>query len=155
MQVENGSKLGDSIVSNETVIRLTTNEVKSMIMGLVKQLQELTFSRVVGIANGGLNVSLPIARILGKPHESVRISRYVGQAMRPEPLVSGSLSQPAGNLIVDDLVDGGQTFELFDHHFGLAGNFSAVLFWNTFASFQPDYYAAEKPEAWIEFPWEN
>jgi hypoxanthine phosphoribosyltransferase len=110
---------------------------------------------VVGIANGGLNISLPISRILNKPHEYVRISRYDGQAIRPEPLIYGSLSQSTGSLVIDDLVDGGHTFGLFDQHFGLAGSITAVLFWNTKATFQPDYYVAEKPESWIEFPWER
>jgi hypoxanthine phosphoribosyltransferase len=126
-----------------------------MIVVLAKKVCALPVSRIVGIANGGLNISLPIARILGKPHEYVRISRYDGQAMRPEPLIYGSLSQPTNNLIIDDLVDGGHTFKLFDQHFGLVGNTTAVLFWNTQAVFQPDYYVAEKPESWIQFPWEG
>jgi hypoxanthine phosphoribosyltransferase len=136
-----------------SIIKLSESEVESMTMDLVKQLHNLPFSRVVGIANGGLNISLPVARILDKPHEYVRISRYDGQAMRPEPLIYGSLSQPIDNLIIDDLVDGGHTFELFDQHFGLAGNMTAVLFWNTQATFQPNFYVAEKPENWIQFPW--
>ena len=41
-----------------------------------------------------------------------------------------------------------------DLYLGLAGNKTAALFWNPQSNWEPDFYAAEKPESWLVFPWE-
>lgn len=137
-------------------VYLTQPDIDNMIKDLVYQVQsdKRHFTRVVGIANGGLPVSKPLAAALGLPHESVRISHYndAGQA-RPVPIIEGQLSHPTGNLIVDELIDHGKTINTFDKHFGLKGNTVAVLFWCPDGP-KPDFYVEEKLAAWIVFPWE-
>lgn len=136
-------------------VYLTQLDIDDMIEDLVHQVQfdARHFTRVVGIANGGLPVSKSLAEALGLPHESVRISHYDGKVLRDIPIIEGQLSQPTGNLIVDDLIDEGWTFNTFDKHFGLVGNAIAVLLWNP-AGPKPDFYVEEKPDSWIYFPWE-
>jgi hypoxanthine phosphoribosyltransferase len=63
-------------------------------------------SYVVGIANGGLYVSKPIATALQIPHTSVRISRYEGSQLREHPIIEGQPPK-SGTLVVDDLIDDG------------------------------------------------
>ncbi len=129
--------------------------VNSMIQELAWRVQANSyrkFSRVVGIANGGLPISERLATLLELPHESVRISHYDGDVLRETPIIEGQLTQPAGNLIVDDLIDGGWTYNTFAEHYGLEGNAFAVLFWDTEGP-RPDFYVAEKPEDWLVFPW--
>lgn len=134
---------------------LTQFDIDGMIRDLTYQVKSSgrRFTRVVGIANGGLPVSRPLAKALGLPHESVRISHYDGSVLRDTPIIEGDLSQPTGNLIVDDLIDKGWTINAFDKHFGRRGNAVAVLLWNPHGP-EPDFYVDEKPDAWIVFPWE-
>lgn len=135
---------------------VSQSEIDNMIQELVRQIQadERRFLRVVGIANGGLPVSKPLAVALDLPHESVRISHYDGQILRPVPIIEGRLSQSTDNLVVDDLIDKGWTYNTFDKHYGLEGNAVAVLFWNPIGP-KPDFYVEKKPTAWIVFPWEG
>lgn len=113
------------------------------------------FDKVIGIANGGLNISTKIAAELGLPHSEVHISFYDGTEKRKEPKIILT-DKPAKNvLIVDDLIDEGHTLKAFDEIYGLTDNAVAVLFWNRNCLYLPDFYVAEKPNAWIVFPWEQ
>jgi len=135
-------------------IYLSQSEIDAMIKELAWQVQISGYrlAQVVGIANGGLPVSEPLADLLGLPHESVRISHYDGQILRATPIIEGCLSHPVGNLIVDDLIDAGWTHNTFAKHFGFEGNEMAVLFWNP-AGPEPEFWVDEKPDAWVVFPW--
>jgi len=135
-------------------IHLSQPEIDAMIQELADQIRISGYrlAQVVGIANGGLPVSEPLAELLGLPHEQVRISHYDGQTLRATPIIEGSLSHPVNNLIVDDLVDEGWTYRTFDKHFGFEGNKMAVLFWNVNGP-EPEFYVKKKPDAWICFPW--
>jgi hypoxanthine phosphoribosyltransferase len=135
-------------------IHITQLEIDAMLLNLATQVREHGFTRVVGIANGGLPISRPLAALLDLPHESVRISHYDGKVLRETPIIEGQLSQSQGCLIVDDLIDGGWTYRTFDQHFGFRGNAMAVLFWNPTGP-KPDFYVTEKPDAWVVFPWET
>jgi hypoxanthine phosphoribosyltransferase len=123
---------------------------------LVKQVRSsgIRFHQVVGIANGGLPVSVPIADALGLPHTSVRISHYDGRILRDTPIIQGELRHLTHNLVVDDLIDEGWTYNTYAEHFGFELSAMAVLFWNT-AGPEPDFYVEEKPDDWIVFPWET
>lgn len=128
--------------------------IKCMIDSLADQIfnSGIKFAQIVGIANGGLNISIPLSKILKLPHTSVRISHYDGHIPRKIPVIDGELNIK-NNLIVDDMTDGGFTLKTFDRVFGLEGNKTAVLFWNKYGGVVPDFYAAEKPNSWIVFPW--
>lgn len=139
-----------------TSVYLTRSDIGDMIRDLTHQIQNSRwdFHQVVGIASGGLPVSRPLAAALGLPHTSVRISHYDGGFRRGIPIVEGELISPTNNLIVDELIDGGWTYNTFDEHFGLEGNAMAVLLWNPNGP-KPDFYVEEKPEGWVYFPWEK
>lgn len=110
---------------------------------------QFKYQHVVGIANGGLNVSEPLAKKLGLPHSEIRISHYNGHIPRTIPIIEGCL--PDGPcLVVDDLIDGGFTMKTLETHFGKHD--TAVLMWKP-GSYQPTYYAVKKPNEWVTFPW--
>ncbi len=136
-------------------MKITYAQITSMICELATKVRPFMngYTNIVGIANGGLHVSRPLAAMLGCSHSSVRISHYDGSVRRAIPIVEGHLPQSTGNLIVDDLIDNGWTMQTFADHFGLEGNMTAVLFWKP-GSFKPDFYVAEKPEGWVHFLWE-
>lgn len=113
------------------------------------------FEQVVGIERGGLNVSRPLAKLLELPHDSVHISRYTDTGLRDTPIIEGTYDSTLITLIVDDLIDGGATIQLFKDHYGFKTDDAvAVLFWNT-DSPSPDFFVEEKPEQWLEFYWES
>lgn len=143
----------DDVLQPKLVINQlqVNNMIKVLATKIIMSGSRLT--NVVGIAHGGLHISRPLAARLSLPHSSVRISHYDGQTPRIVPIIEGYLPQATGNLIVDDLIDGGFTMRTFAGHFGLEGNEVAVLFWKK-DSFRPTYYVTEKPKEWIIWPWE-
>lgn len=111
---------------------------------------------VVGIANGGLNISVPLARKLDIPHFSVKISFY-SSAVQTDlglviPDVDENFQWRPNSLLVDDLIDSGKTVDVFKSRFGPAD--VAVLLWNKQNKPIPDFFAEEKPKKWVVFPWE-
>jgi hypoxanthine phosphoribosyltransferase len=121
--------------------------------------------RVVGIANSGLHISKPLSTKLGLPHDTVRISHYDGTGKRAQPIIYGSLHQPDGNLIVDDMVDGGSTIRTFIEHFapvttyfnGLH-NHLCFVWWNCWSEIKCDmmfYYDHKPRDCWLVLPWDE
>jgi len=136
------------------ITTFTKAEIDGLIQILIQKIGPYShnISCVVGIANGGLYVSRPLAKSLCLPHSQVRISRYEGSQLRDTPIIEGK--PPAGRLlIVDDLVDNGGTMRMYDEKFGLSGHMTAVLFCKL-GGFIPDFFAAIKPSGWIIFPWD-
>lgn len=139
------------------MIRYSQNQIDVLIDKLAELIRpdRRQFTNIVGIANSGLHVSIPLAVKLNLPHYSVRISHYDRCKHRPIPIIEGKLPQATGNLIVDDLVDGGFTMLTFKKHFGMEGNASAVLFKYQGSDYQPTYFVEEKGEDWLIFPWDS
>jgi len=143
-------------------IYCTPSDINAMIIDLIRQIQTgmrfsrdtVKFTKVVGIRNGGIHISQPIARALVLPHEEVHISYRDGQDRREKPIIKNINFTNVGRvLLVDDLIDSSVTRETFKTHFGPFEGM-AVLFWNEKTQPPPDYYARTKPDAWIVFPWE-
>jgi hypoxanthine phosphoribosyltransferase len=132
---------------------LDQEEIDEMICDLIHQVQNSgkKFSCVVGIANGGLHISIPVAAALGLKHKSVYISYYEKKHKREKPIVRGSFLG-SNCLVIDDLTDTGKTLDSFRERFGSNHDF-AVLFWDTKTQ-KPEFYVKEKPPNWIVFPWE-
>jgi hypoxanthine phosphoribosyltransferase len=129
-----------------------------MITGLIERIKwsGKVYNKVVGIRQGGIYVSLPIAHALRLPHEEVIISRYDDTSKRLEPLVqnvtfSGS---PVAEkiLVVDDIVDEGDTLRLFSEHF--SNDYDVATLFTTKPN-TTEFYMALKQDKWIVFPWEN
>ena len=134
-------------------LNLQSWQVDLMIEHLAQVIQphKTKYQYVVGIANGGLNVSVPLAIKLRLPHASIRISHYKGRIVREIPIVEGQL--PEGScLIVDDLIDDGFTMKTCEKFFGKHD--TAVLM-RKVGSYEPTYYATEKPNEWVIFPWSD
>jgi hypoxanthine phosphoribosyltransferase len=60
-------------------------------------------------------------------------------------------------LIIDDLTDTGSTLDniqiINEAYFDFKIDY-AVLYHNPKGIFEPDFYGKEKPEGWLEFPWD-
>lgn len=134
------------------------NDIDLMIRQLWEQIQDsqIKFDVIVGIKNGGLNISNPLATMLGLSHRVVYINYYDDEIQKKEPFifnVNFELDYWNSPLIVDDVIDSGKTIRLFKKYFG--GNIVvATLFWKKDAIEEPDFYVREKFDDWLVFPWE-
>ena len=115
---------------------------------------------IVGIENGGLHVSIPLAKLLNKPHASIVVSFYRdSKTPHKTPIVNDkgiSWNSQDSYLFVDDLIDSGNTIKILPKIVKKGEISTAVLFWkkDNEHNVKPTYYVAEKPNGWIEFYWE-
>lgn len=146
---------------------LDFQQTEEMITKLEKMIREsgFQFDRVVGIANGGLNISIPLAERFNKPHEQIRISYYAnGYYAHDESQVVIDVGDfnphDSSFLLVDDLVDSGATLDDFCSRFNIEQGEqfkTAVLYWNPVGRFKqkPEFFVDRKYYRWIVFPWES
>lgn len=140
---------------------LNSEQTIRLIDALIERIPRGKFSDVVGILMGGVPVSTEIARVLGLPHHSVLISCYDDKRRKREkPICLQDRFRTLDHrrcLIVDDLVDTGDTIQLFKEKFGFRKDHDAIatLFWKTDATVKPDFFVCVRhPRTWITFPWE-
>lgn len=143
---------------------LSTFDVDNMIYDIFVKIQnaKLPIRKVVGIANGGLNVSYPLANLLEIPHDSITISFYENTTKKSCPKVhfnNMNINEMTDILVVDDLLDSGSTIKYFRTSFGLTQGkdfWFACLLWNKNNEHGEvaDFYSNEKPPEWVHFPWE-
>ncbi len=115
---------------------------------------------VIGIAKGGLPLSVYIANSLDSRWDSIRIKSYTADAIRGEiSLLYGPHMDLQGKtiMIVDDIIDEGKTMQYavdyLNSKHGPKKIVTASLILKTHSAFKPDDYAQERNE-WIVFPWE-
>lgn len=115
---------------------------------------------IVGIENGGLYISKPLAKLLNKPHASIKVSFY-RDSKKPntKPLVDDKglkWNKNDSYLFVDDLIDSGVTIKHLPKIVKNGEISTAVLFWkkDNEHKVKPTFYVAEKPEGWLNFYWE-
>jgi hypoxanthine phosphoribosyltransferase len=148
-------------------IFLTHEYVTNMISELIIQIESsgVVFDRIVGIARGGLNISIPISKYFNKPHEEITISYYHDGHDNTccdeyAKVDLGDFDKTLGTFIlVDDLIDSGATLKRFKKETKLIQGidfYVATLHWNpTQREMQkPDFWVQDKVNQWIVFPWE-
>lgn len=148
------------------MISLTYKDIERDINDLVSQITRfhIKFNRVVGIANGGLPVSKPLAEYLNLPHNHIHISCYgINKTPSTNPIVNLFDYQPSTNetiLLVDDLLDNGNTLlcfkQLFPDLVQSRHYFFTCILYNPYNPhlLNADFFAQYKPKQWIHFPWE-
>lgn len=134
---------------------VTQEQVDQMIVQLAEQVRasEQHFDRIVGIERGGLYISLTLSKMLDLSHESIYISCYKDMVKRAKPIIYGTLPIGGWSLLVDDIVDSGETVRMYNQHCGPQFKVAA-LHWNPKSSIKPDFYAAKKLNEWLTYPWE-
>jgi len=139
------------------------NEMGLILISMIKQ-SGFGFERVVGIANGGLNISHPLSTYFYKPHEEITISFYSNgyqECYENAKVQFGNFDPYESNfLLVDDLVDSGSTLKRFLDEYDVVQGVDfmmASLFWNPYGEWKqkPDFFVEEKIDKWIVFPWED
>lgn len=150
---------------NSNKLLLTEKTIDKLIVQLAEKIKNSKkgYDYIVGIARGGLHISIPLAKILKIKHLSIRVSFYgeVGMCVPYPRLIDvTALEKKSGDLLfVDDLIDGGHTLNWINTNLNPQyGPFdTAVLYLNKKNQFgiTPTFYVEEKPKKWIVFPWEQ
>lgn len=145
------------------IVHITKQKVDSMIAKLAARinLDKNNFDYIVGIENGGLNVSNPLSKLLHIPHKSIKISFYNEEnkaKSNPNVDFHGHIFDKNDKvLVVDDLIDNSYTMKYFQDNVKCKHKI-AVLYWNKYGKHRivPDYFIEEKfLNTWLEFYWEK
>ncbi len=118
------------------------------------------FDLIIGIARGGIPVAMVVSDHLDVKLDIINVKSYDGIAQRGQPRILSTLTDPVKGkniLLVDDLVDEGETMETVSKYLKTQGpNLlkTAVLFKKPWTKTEPDYFL-EVVDKWIVFPWEH
>lgn len=119
------------------------------------------FDLVVGVARGGVPLSMVVADRLLLPVDFINVKSYVEQGKRSEVRILSTLTSDAKNkdvLLVDDLVDEGETIsklmEYLRERYSPVRLRTAVLYKKPWSRIIPDYFMGTT-DAWVIFPWEH
>ena len=117
------------------------------------------FDIVVGIARGGIPVSMVVSDHLGVKVDFINVKSYNDIGKRTPPRIVSTLTESIAQrrvLVVDDLVDQGDTLAFVRRHLNEQRPKSletAVLFRKPWSRTEPDFYL-ENVSEWIVFPFE-
>ena len=118
------------------------------------------YDLVIGIARGGIPVAMVVADRLGTRIDFLNVKSYTDVGERIKPQILTTITEDIFGkrvLLVDDLVDGGDTMETVTRYLDSEGPKAlktAVLFTKPWSSFQPDY-SLQVVDNWIVFPYER
>ncbi len=150
-------------MTNKEIISVTEGKFHELLYRLFFKIERanVRLDYVVGIERGGLNVSIPLAKLLNLPHKSIGISFYNEEnTANAEPIVDFHghvFKEDDYILVVDDLIDEGHTLNYLINNVNCK-HYIAVLYWNKYGKFGviPDFYVETKyPSQWLEFYWEK
>ena len=139
---------------------ITQNEFQNLNRTLINKLDGHKFDFILGIRNGGLNVSTPVAAQFNMPHHSIRISFYDQEQRLLKPIIDDwdkieFLKSKKNFLWVDDIIDSGSTLRWFIENTGLKLNKDfkvATLHWckENSPDLEPTFYVEIKVETTLE-----
>jgi hypoxanthine phosphoribosyltransferase len=116
---------------------------------------------VVGIARGGIPPAMVVADRLRVPIDFINVKSYTGVQQRGRVKIISTLFEDASMkevLVVDDLVDQGETMEtilnFLNEKYHPSKVMTASLFIKPWSKFHPDFFV-DTTDAWIVFPWEH
>lgn len=129
---------------------------------LVRKIRRSKFipNTIIGMARGGLTISVKISHRFHKPLMIVSCKTYNDKAESLNTaLLNTSYTVPLQSpvLIVDEIADSGKTLKIVKEHFESLGIVvkTSTLVYKKHSIIKPDYYVREVGnDEWIIFPWE-
>ena len=118
------------------------------------------FDLVIGIARGGIPVAMAVADRIGSKVDFINVKSYTDVGERTKPKILTTIIERISGkrvLVVDDLVDGGETMETVTKYLGQEKPQvmkTAVLFTKPWSAFVPDF-ALQTVDTWVVFPYER
>lgn len=136
-------------------IILTWGDIELQTNDLAEQLKYSRFDGIIAVTKGGMIPAALLAKKLGIDLiETVCIKSYTADNNREQIELIKMTPYPERNwLIVDDLVDSGNSFRYLRKY--LPNSMYAVLYAKPHGMSHTDYYSMEMAqEEWLVFPWE-
>jgi len=118
------------------------------------------FDLVIGIARGGIPVAMVVSDRLGTKVDFINVKSYTDVGERVKPRILTTITERITEkrvLVVDDLVDGGETMETVTRYLETERPLvmkTAVLFTKPWSSFVPDF-SLQTVDTWVVFPYER
>lgn len=136
-------------------------EVLALMTGTIATKQS-PVKRLVGISRGGLIPATMLSHKIGVPLEVISVSAYEGTRRTLEkPIVVNGWKpefNEAGTVIVDDILDSGDTYSTILHQSSVASRFTFLTLVNKdcerFGGFR-NYFIKVPKGVWVQFPWET
>jgi len=105
------------------------------------------------LANQIIQSNIKLSNIWGNPRGGLPLAVRLSHLLSIPLIVNWKDEHNDNTLIVDDVVDTGNTLEPYNEPCIWR---IAVLYYNPKASFQPTFFSLKKPDnSWIIFPWEQ
>ncbi|MCL5419996.1 MAG: hypothetical protein M1354_03935 [Candidatus Marsarchaeota archaeon] len=117
------------------------------------------FDLVIGIARGGIPLSMVLADHLNLKMDMVNVKSYTGIEERVKPAILSTINTRLEGkhiLLVDDLIEHGDTMVVLSSYLARkkpSGLATAVMFTKPWNRFKPDFSVREV-DRWVVFPWE-
>lgn len=120
---------------------------------LTKKIPKDYFKSILIVTKGGLFLGAYLSQVLNIAYvDTVGLRSYEGTDRKELLLIKrGRTKMPFPMLIVDDIVDSGETLKFLYKEYKAV---SVALVWKRHADFAPTYFAREVGDEWIVFPWE-
>ena len=139
-------------------IIITWDQIQDYCAELARQILDrgLRHERILAVTRGGLFPAGILARELDiREIDTVGVAGYTDQSRSESRLIKDCAANfKSSVLVVDDLVDTGQTFELL-HRGGITGTY-ATLFAKPEGREQTDLYLEDVDQhVWVRFPWDT
>lgn len=131
------------------------------VQSLREQCEPFQADTILAVARGGMTLAHALAMAQDTRNlQSIRVESYDGETQRPRVTILGQcdLSASTRVLVVDDIVDSGQTLihliPLLRSNYPDCEFKIATLFTKPTALVQPDFFLHEATD-WIDFFWER
>lgn len=142
------------------IYKYTYSEFEKDCKKLIRRLKysRIRFNTIVGVAKGGLPLGVTLANKLKVPLIIISAKSYNGYD-RENLIFNASFTRPIASpvLIVDDIVDSGQTLKAVTEYVSSLGIEckTASLFYKERSVFKPTWYCKRVGDnVWVKFPWE-
>jgi len=143
-------------------VKYSWEDLESDYQILVRKIRRSKFNpaTIIGMARGGLTISVKLSHRLHKPLMIVSCKTYDNNSKSMNTaLLNSSYTVPLQSpvLIVDEIADSGKTLNIVAEHFKSLGVDvrTATLLYKKHSITKPNYYVREVgDDSWTIFPWE-
>ncbi|MBU1198976.1 MAG: phosphoribosyltransferase [Nanoarchaeota archaeon] len=143
--------------------KISFEEVSRLCHALAEKVEKNGFKPdlIVGISRGGWVPASLVSDFLNVGFVvSVGVKSYAAVGVKKQPIIRENLGMDIQNmnvLVVDDIVDTGETLKLIKDHLedlGASEIKSVVMHLKPWAKIKPDYFVEETTN-WPVYPWES
>lgn len=143
----------------QKILKLSWNSIFDAVDALCYSIERLEPRTIIGVSRGGLVPATLISHKLGLRMDTIKASAYEGtrRTLQKPISIDGWKDgfNTRGTVIVDDILDSGDTLQAIRTKCGPVHAFHFVTLVTKSPNLSDTYYARVLPEVWVKFPWEG